>query len=97
MTQSYLPSGLGETSGFAKETTVGTYVAPTRWIPHKTATFNLKKTIAQSEALQGSRFKQADRRTLVAHAVTGSLEYEIADEQFGLLLAHCIGSTATAT
>jgi hypothetical protein len=94
MVQSYIPSGLGETCGFVAETTVGTFVTPTRWVPHKSATFNLKKITATSEALQGSRFKQADRRVLVAKEVTGSLEYELADSQFGVLLAHAIGSSA---
>jgi hypothetical protein len=97
MTQSYIPSGLNETVGFANEATVGTFVTPARWIPHKTATFNLKKITAQSEALQGSRFKQGSRRVLVAKEVTGSVDYELADAQFGLLLQHCLGSSATAT
>jgi hypothetical protein len=96
MTQSYIPSGLGETVGLAAEATVGTFVTPARWIPHKSAPFSLKKKVAQSEALQGSRFKEANRRVLVSSAVTGSIEYELADRQFGLILAHCIGSTATA-
>ena len=96
MAQSFIPAGLGETVGFANEPVVGTYVAPSRWIPHKTATMNLKKVVAQSEALQGQRFKYASRRVLVAKEVTGSLEYELADRQFGLLLQHCLGSTAVA-
>jgi Phage tail tube protein len=97
MTQSYIPAGLGETFGLAAETTVGTFATPTRWIPHKTATFNLKKGIAQSEALRGSRFLAAPRRVLVSHTVDGSVELELQDRQFGLLLAHCVGSSATAT
>jgi len=94
MTQSYIPAGLGETAGFSAEATVGTYVAPARWIPHKTATFNLKKVTAQGESLGVGRFKRAAERVLVAHNVTGSVEYNLADAQFGLLLAHCIGSVA---
>ena len=94
MVQSVIPAGLGETFGFSKEATVGTFVAPARWIPHKNATFLLKKTIAQSEALRGSRFLAGPRRVLVAHSVDGTIELEIQDKQFGLLLAACLGSTA---
>lgn len=96
MTQTAIPAGLGETFGLSAETVVGTYVAPARWIPHKSAKFTLKKTIAQSEALQGQRFKQSNRRVLVAGSVDGAIELELQDKQFGLILAHCIGSTVAA-
>ena len=96
MTQTAIPAGLGETFGLVAEATVGTYVTPTRWIPHKKADMKLKKTTVQSQALQGSRFEQANRRVLVERSTTGAIDLEIADKQFGLLLAQGIGSTVAA-
>lgn len=90
----YIPAGLGETFGFVKEATVGTFVTPTKWVPHKKADFHYKKTTAQSEALRGSRFLAASRRVLIAHSVDGSVELELADRQLGQVLNAMLGAAS---
>jgi hypothetical protein len=92
-----IASGLGESFGFAKESTVGTYDASgMRWIMHDKAEFMLKKHTAQSQALNGTAFEMANRRRLTSYTVDGSLEYELQDKQFGLLFQMMLGANTSA-
>jgi hypothetical protein len=91
-----IASGLGESFGFALETTPGTLVAPARWIMHMKAEFQLKKKTVTSQALHGDPFELTSRRRLTTYTVDGSVEYEIQDRQFGLLFQMMLGANATA-
>jgi hypothetical protein len=92
-----IASGLGATCGLALEGTVGTFQTPTTWIPHNKADFELKKSPVVSQALRGSKFLLASRRNILSYTVDGSLEYDLATNQFGKLFQIMLGSTPTVT
>src|SRR5579875_738703 len=87
-------SGLGATWGLAMESSVGTFVAPTRWIPHLKAEIKNKKKTVQSQALRGNRFELASRRALLSYSVDGSLELDAADRQLGIIFQAMLGCAA---
>jgi len=92
-----IESGLGESFGFAPETTVGTWTdTGMRWIQHDKAEFLLRKHTAQSQALHGTPFERSSRRRLISYTVDGSVEYEIQDRQFGLLFQYMLGAADAA-
>jgi hypothetical protein len=91
-------SGLGASWGFAKETVVGTFVAPARWLPFKDDKFKGEKKIVQSQALhQGGLYELGGRRRLTFHGAKGAVSLELQDKQLGLLFQAMIGSTPTIT
>jgi hypothetical protein len=88
-----IASGLGATWGLAQEVTVGTFVAPTRWMPFIDDKMIGEKKTAQSEALHGGLYELAQRRRLVFHGAKGPVELDLTDRQLGLLIEHMIGSS----
>jgi Phage tail tube protein len=92
-----IPSGLGASLGFAAETTVGTFVTPTRWIFFEKESLALKKKLATSAALNSGLYQYGARRVLTAQDINGQLDLELQDRQMGLLLQHMIGSTPVVT
>lgn len=92
-----IASGLGATWGLAQETTVGTYIPPTRWIPVISDKMKGAKKTVQSQALHGGLYELASRRRLVFHEAKGPVEFDVQDKQLGILLKNMIGSNATAT
>lgn len=92
-----IASGLGESFGFAKEATVGTWTSSgMRWVMHNKAEFMLHKHTVQSQALHGDPFELTDRRRLTSYTVDGSIEYEVQDKQFGLLFQMMLGANTDA-
>ena len=91
-----IPSGLGATWGLGQETTVGTAVTPTRFLPvNSDKVVGSKKTV-QSEALHSGLFELGARRRLVMHEAKGQVDLDLTDRGLGLLLKNMIGSSATA-
>lgn len=89
-------SGLGASLGVAAESTYGTYVAPTRFLEIQSESLVETKNAIQGGGLAAGRFAQlGSRRTVVSRAGEGSVEVEVANRGFGLLLAHILGSSAT--
>ena len=86
-----IPSGLGVTVGWAQEVAVGTFVTPTRWLPHLKATLKWKKKVVEGEVLRGNRFLLGSRRAMVSHTVDGSFEYTVVDRQLGLFFKNALG------
>lgn len=86
-----IPSGLGVSTGWAEEVTVGTYVTAARWLPFEKSTFKWKPNIAQGQPLHGSRFELSKRRHQVSHTVDGSFECTVVDRQMGLFFKHALG------
>lgn len=91
-----IPSGLGATLGFAQETAVGTFTTPTRFLQFDSETLLLKKKTVQSTGLHGGYYEQATRRAYTTRTVNGGVTMDLQDRQLGLLLAHMLGSSATA-
>ena len=86
-------SGLGASVGVAQESTYGTYVAPTRFFSAKS--FNVKKVLntQPSTGVAAGRPAPLDE-VVTTTAATGQLQADVLRKDFGLLLAHLMGSTA---
>lgn len=87
-------SGLGASVGVGEESAYGTYVAPTRFFAAKS--FNVKKvqnTVPVSGVAAG---RQAPPDEVVTTtAATGQISTDVLRKDFGLLLAHLMGSSST--
>jgi hypothetical protein len=87
-------SGLGASVGFVAESTWATYVAPTRHVPAKS--FNVKKVqnTAPVSGVAAGRIGEPDE-VVTTTAATGQMTADVLRKDFGLLIAHLFGSTAT--
>lgn len=90
-------SGLAASLGLAAESTYGTYVAPSRWLEFEKEDLKKVKTTIQGGGLAAGRFAQlGSRRVVSSVAGGGSVELEVTNKSYGLLIAHLLGSSATA-
>lgn len=90
-------SGLAASLGFSAESTYGTYVAPTRFVEYAKADIKKVKNTVQGGGLAAGRFAQlGSRRVVTSEAAEGGFEVEVTNKGMGLLLAHLLGSSATA-
>lgn len=87
-------SGLGASVGLVAESVFGTYVPPTRHFPAKS--FNVKKVqnVLPVSGIAAGRTAEPDE-VVTTTAATGQLQADVLRKDFGLLLAHLMGSTAT--
>jgi Phage tail tube protein len=93
-----IPSGLGATLGMSKEASgYGSETTVARWFNIDAGEgFGLKKHIAQSKALSGSRFELSKRRVLVAKDAGGKFSLDACETGLGLIFQGVLGSAATA-
>jgi hypothetical protein len=90
-------SGLGASIGFAEESVYGTYVAPSRWLEFEKEELRKTKTVYQGGGLAAGRFAQlGSRRVVSTVGGTGSIDLEVSNKSYGLIIEHLLGSTATA-
>lgn len=90
-------TGINGQLGYAAESTYGTAVAPTRFTEFLSEDF--KKTIQRLEAQgirAGARVDRSDRWASGRVGVDGTLDMELHNKGFGLLLKHLFGGVATA-
>lgn len=92
-----IASGLGATWGLAQEGTVGTFQAPTRWLPFLSDKVKGSKKTVQSQALHGGLYELGSRRRLVFHEAKGAIELDVQDRQLGLILKNMLGGTPLVT
>lgn len=92
-----ISSGLGATLGWAAEGTVGTYQTVTRWPRFTSESFAYGQTHVESAGLHQGLNHEAKRRALVQKTVSGTVVQDLAYREMGLLLKHCLGSSATTT
>lgn len=87
-------SGLGSSVGVVAETTYGTYVAPSRFFAARS--FNVKKmqTTAPISGVAAGRPASPDE-VVTTTAASGQLQTDVLRKDFGLLLAHLMGSSST--
>lgn len=87
-------SGLGASVGVGEESVYGTYDAPDRFFAAKS--FNVKKVqnTAPVSGVAAGRIAAPDE-VVTTTAATGSIQTDVLRKDFGLLLAHLMGSTAT--
>lgn len=89
-------TGLGGSLGVAEEATYGTYVAPTRWYEFDKEDLKKVKATFQGGGIAAGRFNElASRRVLTTVAGAGSMDVEVSNTKYGLLLQHILGSSAT--
>ena len=87
-------SGLGASVGVGEEGTFGTYEAPDRFFAAKS--FNVKKVqnVVPVSGVAAGRIAAPDE-VVTTTAATGNLQTDVLRKDFGLLLAHLMGSTAS--
>ena len=89
-------SGLGAQLGIAAETTYGTYVAPTKFPEFTKESLVLKKTTAQSAGIAAGRLVAlSSRRVVTQREASGSIELEVPNKGFGLILQALMGTTVS--
>ncbi|MDQ0842399.1 phage tail tube protein [Streptomyces sp. V1I6] len=89
-------SGLGAQIGIAAETTYGTYAAPTRFPEFTKESLVLKKTTAQSAGIAAGRLVAlSSRRVVTQREASGTIELEVPNKGFGLILQALMGTTVT--
>jgi hypothetical protein len=84
--------------GFAAETTYGTYVVPTRFL--EATSFPLKYEIERIESAglrAGTRVQRSAMWAPGTKGVSGSIEFEVPNKQFGLIFKHMLGAVAITT
>jgi hypothetical protein len=89
-------SGLDSSVGFAEETTWGTAVTPTRFMPHVDFGLKFVPKPVQGEAIQAGMYgHQSALRANASSLVSGDINWDFSSKGFGLLLKHCTGAVAT--
>lgn len=78
--------------GLAKETSAGTPVAPTFWIPYNSWSFNDKTTTVVEEEGLG-RIEDSDARHVTNRFGEGEIEGELNDRDQGLILTSLFGAS----
>jgi hypothetical protein len=88
-------SGLGGSFGIAKETTYGTAVTVNRWYEIERVDLKRNKRTVQGGGLSGGSLTDAaSRRVQPTSDASGSVELEVTNKTFGLLLQQVMGSAA---
>ncbi len=89
-------SGIGGQFGFAPESTYGTPVTPTRFLPVMKAELKAKPTFAQGVGIQSGQFLDAgSQRLKTVNDANGSADLELQSAGFGLLWQALMGSPVT--
>lgn len=91
-------SGIGGQCGLAKETTYGTYAAPTAFVPASKAAFQLVKNTVQASYVGAGRLMDlGSGRRVTTTAGKGTLDLDIYNTGFGLLLRALMGNSASTS
>lgn len=87
-------SGLGASWGHVDESTYGTYVAPSRWLPG--TSFNIKPEISREDVwgIASGRFAPTDA-VVTGRRGTGNWTGQVPSTKFGLMLKHLMGTAPT--
>lgn len=87
-------SGIGASVGVVAESTYGTYVAPTRFFAPKAFQVKKVQNVAPMTGVAAGRPMVPDE-VVTTTAASGQIQVDVLRKDFGLLLAHLMGSTAT--
>lgn len=91
-----LKSGMNSSLGFVAESSYGTYVAPTRWVPHASAPLDhIIDRLESDGIIAGRRVLDADQWSAGNIEATVPLGLELYDRSIGLLFTHMFGSVVT--
>lgn len=90
-------SGLDAQFGFVSESVFGTFAVPTRFLPFVTEDVNLQIDRDESKGLRSAQYyDRTDQWAAGKRRGGGSIEFEVGNKGFGLLLKHCGGTNASA-
>ena len=90
-------TGLDAQIGFAEEVTVGTRVAPNRWLPFDSETMQLSIDRIESDGIRSGRtVLDALDWAAGAKTVAGDITMDARTKDLGLFLKHGLGAVATA-
>lgn len=81
--------------GFGKETTRGTKVSASLWVPHLTNDFEDKSEIAPQQAAYGVIAQETDG-DVIRQWAEGAIEGPIMSQSFGIILLALLGSLSSA-
>lgn len=91
-------SGLGSSAGWSAESTWGTYVAPTKFVRHRSANVNKTATRQQGEGIQsGTHGMYLNQFVETVTGGTGQLAFDVQSKGLGVLLNTLMGGTVTPT
>jgi hypothetical protein len=89
-------SGISAQLGIATETTVGTYVAPTTFVPFTSESLRRTNEYIRTTALRAGRVFQAESlHSQTTHAADGSISFDVQDKGLGKFLNLLHGNTVT--
>src|SRR5688500_5470958 len=92
-----LKSGMNSSLGIVNEVTYGTYVAPTRWVPHVSAPLDHMIDRLESEGIiAGRRVLDADQWSAGNIDVKVPIGLELYDRSIGLFFTHMFGGVVTS-
>lgn len=92
------PSGLNAQLGFAAETTFGTAVTPTRFIPFTSEGIEATPDFLESQGIiAGQQVLNSNQWTHGVWRIGGDIAIEMLTRQCGLLLHHALGSITTSS
>lgn len=90
-------TGIHGSLGFAAETTVGTFVTPTRHIPIISESLSRNIERIDSDTIRGGRYtRHSDDWSAGKSMCEGTIETELYDRSIALFLRHCIGAVSTS-
>lgn len=91
-------SGLNAQLGFAAETTYGTAVTPTRFIPFTSESIELNPDFLESAGIiAGQQILNSNQWTMGVKRIGGDIAMEMLTRQCGLLLHHAMGSITSSS
>lgn len=90
-----MAGGRAGTWGFGVETTPGTAVTPSRWLPFTGEGFSYERESITSNSMRGDTAlaRSSTDRIVTAVGASGSFAGELRTRQMGLLLQHMLGTT----
>lgn len=92
------PSGLNAQLGFAAETTYGTAVAVTRFVPFTSESIEATPDFLESQGIiAGQQIINSNQWTHGVWRIGGDIAMEMLTRQHGLLLHHALGSITTSS
>jgi hypothetical protein len=90
-----IASGVGAQLGFAEESTYGTYVAPTRFLPFEKESIKTETGKIRTAGLGLGRFHRTNKVRTYVKSAAGPVEFVVENKGFGLLFKHLLGSVAS--
>ena len=89
-------SGLGSSFGFSAESSYGTYVAPTKFVRHRSANIQKAANRVQGEGIQSGVYGMLLSQFVEATtAATGTVTFDVQSKGLGVLLNTLMGGTVS--